>query len=197
MTSKNSEAPQFSGAPKLSEAHKLSEAMALLSASAVRKKAQQILALAKNDGLTHFRLDLTRLPALAGLVAEVTRQAYPTLDVPFHARWRHFVHGGRDRWTELDAATAWANPAERARAAFDLVIVSVLLDAGAGAAWRYRDPLNGLFIGRSEGLALASFDMMTAGTFSDDAAQPLRADAPRLAGLRVEQLAARVSGRAG
>ncbi len=178
MTSKRSEAPRFA------------EAEALLSASAVRKKAQQILALAKQDELTHFRLDLARLPALAGLVAEVTRQAYPTLDVPFHARWRHFVHSGRDRWAELDAATGWANPAERARAAFDLVIVSVLLDAGAGAAWRYRDPLNGILIGRSEGLALASFDMMAAGAFSDDAANPLRADATRLAGFTVDELAA-------
>lgn len=169
---------------------KSSEAEALLSASAVRKKAQQILALAKTDGLTHFRLDPSRLPGLAALVADVTRQAYPTLDVPFHARWRHFVHAGRDRWVAVDGATRWKSPAERARAAFDLVIVSVLLDAGAGAAWRYRDPLNGLSIGRSEGLALASFDMMAAGAFSDDAGQPLRVDASRLARLSAEQLAA-------
>lgn len=169
---------------------KNSEATALLSACAVRTKAHQILALAKADELAHFRVDLARLPAVAALVAEVTRQAYPTLEVPFHARWRHFLHGGRDRWAELDAETRWPSPAERARAAFDLVIVSVLLDAGAGAAWRYRDPRNGIAIGRSEGLALASFDMMAAGAFSDDPAEPLRADATRLAGLSVEQLAA-------
>ncbi|MCA3628193.1 MAG: URC4/urg3 family protein [Methylobacterium sp.] len=168
---------------------KNSEAAALLSASAVRGKARQILALAKADALAHFRVDPARLPAVAGLVAEVTRQAYPMLDVPFHARWRHFLHGGRDRWAELDAKTRWPGPAERARSAFDLAIVSVLLDAGAGAAWRYRDPLNGIETGRSEGLALASFDMMAAGAFSDDAAEPLRADATRLARLTVEQLA--------
>ncbi len=177
VTSKNSEAP------------KVSEANTLLSAAAVRKKAHHILALAKADGLAHFRLDLARLPAVAALVADVTRQAYPTLDVPFHARWRHFLHAGLDRWAELDAKTRWANPAERARAAFDLVIVSVLLDAGAGATWRYRDPLNGIAIGRSEGLALASFDMWAAGAFSEDAAHPLRADATRLASLTVEALA--------
>jgi len=168
---------------------KNSETSALLSASAVREKAQRIFALAKADGLAHFRLDLARLPAVAAIVAEVTRQAYPTLDVPFHARWRHFTHAGRDRWAELDAATPWASPAERVRAAFDLVIVSVLLDAGAGAAWRYVDPLNGIAIGRSEGLALASFDMWAAGAFSDDPANPLRADAARLASLTVETLA--------
>lgn len=166
-----------------------SEASALLSASAVRGKARQMLALARADRLHHFRLDPSRLPAVAALVAEVTRQAYPTLDVPFHARWRHFSHAGRDRWAELDAATRWATMAERARAAFDLVIISVLLDAGAGAAWRYRDPLNGIGIGRSEGLALASFDMWAGGAFSDDPAEPLRADATRLADLTVEALA--------
>ena len=54
---------------------------------------------------------------------------------------------------------AGAIAAARARAAFDLAIVSVLLDAGAGPAWRYRDPQTGAAIGRSEGLALASLAM--------------------------------------
>ncbi|PPD13607.1 MAG: uracil phosphoribosyltransferase [Methylobacterium sp.] len=166
-----------------------SEADALLSAAAVRTKARRLFERAKADHLTHFRLDLARLPGLAREVAAVTRRAYPTLDVPFHARWRHFTHAGRDRWAECDAATSWPSPAERARAAFDLVIVSVLLDAGAGAAWLYRDPLNGIAIGRSEGLALASFDMWAAGAFSDDPDNPLRADAGRLANLTVEALA--------
>ncbi len=70
------------------------------------------------------------------------------------------------------------------------MIVSVLLDAGAGATWRYRDPLNGIAVGRSEGLALASFDMWAQGAFSDDPAYPLCADATRLAALTIEQLAA-------
>ncbi len=35
------------------------------------------------------------------------------------------------------------SPAAKARAAFDLAIMSVLLDAGAGPAWRYRDPATG------------------------------------------------------
>jgi hypothetical protein len=45
---------------------------------------------------------------------------YPTLDVPFHARWRHFAAGGFDRWGTLDQADRWPDPAARARAAFDL-----------------------------------------------------------------------------
>lgn len=165
-------------------------AASLLSAAAVRAGTRALYEAALADGLHHFRLDLQRLPALAARVAAVTRAAYPDLKVPFHARWRHFVHAGHDRWAALDAAARWTSRAARARAAFDLAIVSVLLDAGAGAAWRYRDPVSGTAVGRSEGLGLASFDMVASGLFSEDPAEPIRADAARLAALDVDDLAA-------
>ena len=103
--------------------------------------------------------------------------------MPLHARWRHFVFGGRDLWAEIAAKAAWHDAAARARAEFDLAIVSVLLDAGAGPDWRYHDAATGLTVGRSEGLALASLRMFEAGLFSADARDPLRADAKRLAAL--------------
>ena len=155
----------------------------LLSAQAVRERAHQLLAIGLQDGLAHFRVDLGRLDAAAELVAAVTRQAYPTLDVPFHARWRHFLIAGRDRWAEIAQATPWRDAAERARAAFDLAIVSVLLDAGAGPSWSYVDPQTGARVGRSEGLALASLAMFSAGGFSTRPGAPLRADAAALQGL--------------
>jgi hypothetical protein len=65
----------------------------------------------------------------------------------------------------------------------------VLLDAGAGDAWRYREPRTGLVHGRSEGLAVASIDMFRAGGFSSAPDQPLRADAPALARLDAATLA--------
>ena len=77
----------------------------------------------------------------------------------------------------------------RARAEFDLAIVSVLLDAGAGKDWRYDDAATGLSIGRSEGLAIASLRMFTAGAFSADPNDPLRADAQKLAALTSADLA--------
>jgi hypothetical protein len=46
--------------------------------------------------------------------------------------------------------------AERARTRIDLAITSVLLDAGAGAAWHYVDAVTGCTLARSEGLAVAS-----------------------------------------
>jgi hypothetical protein len=77
----------------------------------------------------------------------------------------------------------------RARAEFDLAIISVFLDAGAGPQWRYADRESGQRIGRSEGLALASLDMFMRGAFSADSAQPLRVDAAVLAHLSADQLA--------
>jgi hypothetical protein len=162
-------------------------ALSLLSAQAVRGRAERMLALGLGGALKHFRVDLARLEAAAELVLKLTREAYPTLDVPFHSRWRHFVVAGEDRWAAIDRGARWRDPAERARAAFDLAIISVLLDAGAGAAWRYREAASGCEIGRSEGLALASLDMFAAGAFSatDD---PLRVDAGALIDLTDDAL---------
>jgi hypothetical protein len=155
-------------------------ALSLLSAAAVRERAQLMLEAGLADRLAHFRIDLDRLDAAADLTVAVTRAAYPSLDIPFHSRWRHFVIDGVDRWAALAATAAWPDAAARARAEFDLAVVSVLLDAGAGPTWRYRDASTGRDIGRSEGLALASLAMFADGLFSESPRDPLRVDAPRL-----------------
>ncbi len=147
------------------------EAISLLTAGAVRERAHKLLALGLQDGLPHFRIDLSKLDAVADLVIAVTQKAYPTGDVPFHSRWRHFVIDGRDRWAAIADKVTWPDAAARARAEFDLAISSVLLDAGAGPAWRYHDATTGKRIGRSEGLALASLDMFARGVFSARAGQ--------------------------
>ncbi|WP_299803188.1 URC4/urg3 family protein [Tardiphaga sp.] len=165
-----------------------SAALSLLSARAVRERAHRLLTIGLDDGLPHFRIDLGRMDAAVDLVLATTRAAYPSLDVPFHSRWRHFVTGGDNRWAALADGTAWADAAARARAEFDLAITSVFLDAGAGPTWRYHDPKTGQAIGRSEGLGLASLAMFAAGAFSADPAQPLRADASALERLTVADL---------
>jgi hypothetical protein len=166
------------------------DTLSLLNAEAVRARAHRMLDLGLNDRLRHFRIDLGRLDATVDLVLATTRKAYPTFDVPFHSRWRHFVVGGVDRWAALADRKHWRDGSERARAEFDLAIVSVLLDAGAGPAWRYTDSVTGTKIGRSEGLALASLDMFAHGVFSDRADDPLRADAAALERLTVADLQA-------
>lgn len=142
----------------------------------MRERGHEMLQLALEGAIPGWRVDLGQLAPAADLVAQVTRERYPDLQVPFHARWRHFVLQDRDLWAELLARADWPDPQEPARAAFDLAIVSVLLDAGAGMAWRYRDPETGAICARSEGLAVASLRMFEAGAFSQ-APYALRADA--------------------
>ena len=154
----------------------------LLNAAAVRERAHEMLDIAIGGGVEGWAVDLGRLDIAAALTAEVTRSSYPDLAIPFHARWRHFVAGEPDLPDPRD-------PAGRARASFDLAIISVLLDAGAGPDWRYRDRATGTIFARSEGLAVASQRLFEAGAFSSDAAAPLRVDGGALAALRGEALA--------
>ena len=164
------------------------ELLALRSAAAVRERCARVHVWVAEGRSPHFHLDETRLDAAAAYVADVTRSDYPDLVIPPHSRWRHFSAGDCDRWATLPLAGLTA--IERARAAIDLAVVSVLLDAGAGAAWRYRDAETGLMFARSEGLAVASFAMFRAGQFSSDPGLPLRVDRAALAGLALGTLAA-------
>lgn len=164
-------------------------AKALLSASAVRAKADEVFARAEAGELAQWRLELSALPACADYVAALIRRRYPALHVPFHARWRHFVFGGDDLWTQIRDGAAWRDEHARARAEFDLAVTSVLLDAGAGGAWRYADAASGAIAARSEGLALASLRLFEWGGFSADPSDPLRADAEALARFDAAELA--------
>jgi hypothetical protein len=164
------------------------DALSLLSAQAVRQRAQMMLEIGLADGLKHFRIDLARMDDVADAVLATIRKNYPRLKIPFHARWRHFAIDGVDRWARIADRITWPDSAARARAEFDLAIVSVLLDAGAGAAWRYSDGASGKAIGRSEGLAIASLDMFASGAFSSDPRDPYRADADKLAEMSVAVL---------
>ena len=172
--------PRFRGNDRGIEA-----ARSLLSAGAVRARAHEMLAAALAGEVAEWRVDLGRLDAAADLTATVTREAYPDLNVPFHARWRHFAVAGRDLWAQRDHP--WTDPAARGRAEFDLAITSVLLDAGAGAAWRYRDAATGAELARSEGLGIASLRLFESGAMSANASDPLRADA--LSGMTAQVLA--------
>jgi hypothetical protein len=158
----------------------------LLSAAAVRERAHKMLAL--GDSLPNFRVDLGKLESTAQLVIDTTRAAYPTLDVPFHSRWRHFDIDGFDYWKEIDQAMAWPSTAERSRTAMDLAIISVLLDAGAGPGWRFLYEVSGEYVSRSEGLALASLVMFRNCEFSKWPSYPLRVDGEILAGLTEDKL---------
>jgi hypothetical protein len=165
-------------------------ARSLLSAAAVRERAHGLLDHGLGGRLDHFTVDPGRLDGAAEEVVKSIRASYPDLDIPFHARWRHFCAGGLDRWASIVPMAPWTDLAAMARAAFDLAIVSVLLDAGAGPDWRYEEGRTGETYARSEGLAVASFDMFISGAFSSRPDDPFRVDAEALAALSADELAA-------
>jgi hypothetical protein len=156
------------------------DASPLLSSVAVRDAGRRMLEDGLSAKLDHWSVDLDRLPEVARLVAAETRAAYPSLNVPLHSRWRHFEAGGIARWQNAAAQHQWRDKAQRARAAFDLAIVSVLLDAGSGGRWQFTEPETGLTFASSEGLGVASFHLIANGAFSKDPADPWRVDAERL-----------------
>ena len=65
---------------------------------------------------------------------------------------------------------------ERARIMWDLVIPSVLLDAGAGKDWKFHEIETNKNYDRSEGLGVASYHMFMKGAFASDG-RSLRSDA--------------------
>ncbi|MEO7760698.1 MAG: URC4/urg3 family protein, partial [Casimicrobiaceae bacterium] len=138
----------------------------------------------------HFRIDRGQLEVAAAHVETVTRRRYPDLNIPYHSRWRHFEAGSIDRAAELALAMAGRDNAECARARIDLTTISVLLDAGAGVMWSYREATSGECFTRSEGLGVASFRAFMAGAFSAQADDPYRVDAARLAQVNRVELAA-------
>jgi hypothetical protein len=163
----------------------VSQAAYLLTAGAVRERAQAMLALCEQDALEHFSLDLRALPAVVERVLATSRARYPDLSaIPPHARWRHFNAGGVDRLASLAHRLRSLPAAEAVRVRFDLVVLSVLLDAGAGPDWSFREPGSERVFTRSEGLAIASYHAFLAGAFSSDPDRfPWRADAGGLAAV--------------
>ncbi|HTL34201.1 MAG TPA: URC4/urg3 family protein [Kofleriaceae bacterium] len=161
----------------------------LRSPLAIRARCENILEAGFSGTLSHFAIEMTAMPRVVDEVVAVTRANYPSLDVPVHGRINHFRAGGIDRVAALDAKLAHLSRDEQARAWIDLILVSVLLDAGAGDAWRFREPGTNLEISRSEGLAVASMHAFESGLFSSDPAHPLRVDAAGLRALEPERLA--------
>ncbi|MEG3833272.1 URC4/urg3 family protein [Microcoleus sp. AT8-B1] len=162
----------------------------LRTPAAIRQKCDRLFDLASQDKLRYFRVDLSQLDKAANYVIDTTRQQYPDFNIPFHSRWRHFEAGNLSRIAELDAAIAEFALIEQAKIKFDLAIVSVLLDAGAGADWQYCESETGQVYRRSEGLAIASLRMFCQGVFSSNPDFPWQADFRGLSQLKLEALAA-------
>ena len=75
----------------------------LQTTTAIRERCQNVLAAARAGKSRWFNVNDLALAKAATEVANVTRQRYPTLNIPYHSRWRHFEPGGVDRKALLDA----------------------------------------------------------------------------------------------
>lgn len=119
-------------------------------------------------GNTHFHFHEDKVSSTVDFVMETIRENYPDLNIPFHSRWGHFRPGNVDRALWLKEKINHLDPLEQARIKWDLVIPSVLLDAGAGAQWKYHEKETSRDYARSEGLGVASFHLFMSGAFSQD-----------------------------
>lgn len=136
----------------------------LMSPQGVRSQAQKIQRLALNGG-TQFQIHLDKLQQVSQFVVNIILQNYPDKQVPYHSRWRHFEMGDQAKLNLYRTLCHSLKPVGQAKLGLDLILPSVLVDAGAGPDWIYQ--CNGNFsVGRSEGLALASLDMFLAGDLS-------------------------------
>ena len=157
----------------------------LRTPAAIRERAEKMLTYVEDGKSPWFALDGDGLEAAVAGDARGDSAALPQSvrhSLPFAlAAFR----GGRPRPLGGARRTPEGIAEEEiARRRMDLAVVSVLLDAGAGPAWSYREPGTGETYARSEGLGVASFHMFANGAFSRDAkGDPLRVDAERLAAL--------------
>lgn len=150
----------------------------ILSPKCIRDGAQKIFD-ETVKGNTHFRYHPEKLTSTVDTVMEVTRKNYPDLIIPFHSRWGHLRAGKVNRLGQIDDNLEHEAFIERVRVMWDLIIPSVLLDAGAGKDWKYIEASTGMTFDRSEGLGVASFHLFKSGVLSSDG-KSWRADASAL-----------------
>lgn len=164
----------------------------LRSIQAVRERSKFVFDQALKNRLTNFTVEMDKFGEVAEYVVSIIKRDYaPDFGtIPPHGRWQHFEVGGRPRIDHmLDSWGLSVDSAERTRRLIDLFVVSVLLDAGAGTKWTYKSPVNNRVYRRSEGLAVASYEMFRSGLFSSNPGQKDQVDGQGLKQLTVEALA--------
>ncbi|KAI7160356.1 DUF1688-domain-containing protein [Hortaea werneckii] len=163
----------------------------LRSIYAVRERSRLVLDKAKLNQLRHFTVDMSKFSDTANYVVAIIKRDFDDYStIPPHGRWQHFDVGGRPRVDQLMATwPSSVDAQERTRRLMDLFLVSVLLDAGAGAKWQYKSKESGKMFKRSEGLAVASLEMFKTGLFSSNPDQPFQVDHGGLKKLTTEKMA--------
>ncbi len=160
----------------------------LQSLESIRSKCQLVFKKAQEDKLECFDLDLSKLKDASDLIVSLIERDYGPLNkktlklIPPHGRWLHFGKGRVEGLIDLTGDKAL-------EAVLDLFVVAVLLDAGAGDRWSFKDPLTSEVFSRSEGLAVASYHMFINGMFSSDPANKYQVDSDGLQSFSLNELA--------
>ncbi len=158
----------------------------LFTPEAIRAQAKNIFErTTRGEGLFEYKPE--NLQSTIDYVMSVIEKNYPDFKIPFHSRWGHFRVGGIDRSSQLNQKLSQVSLLEKARTKLDLVITSVLLDAGAGAEWKFHEESSQGVYSRSEGLGVASFHMFLAQVMSAGR-KSLQADAEGLQNLKSEDI---------
>jgi hypothetical protein len=159
----------------------------LLTLESVREQANHVYEAAVAGQLNNFDYHASKLDATADYVVSLILVGYlnakynaPETDlsqrdcepgdfdkIPPHGRWQHFNAGSVSRLEPLidEWRAEEIDEIDITRRVVDVIVISVLLDAGAGDHWVFTE--NGVAIGRSEGLAVASLSAFNAGVFGD------------------------------
>ncbi|KAH9474885.1 Uracil catabolism protein 4 [Psilocybe cubensis] len=171
-------------------------AIYLRTLPAIRERCGRIHALAQEGKLEYFEYHPEKEVEVARFCVQLMKRDYGDnyASINPHGRWRHLDSGAErikpliEKWAAHSTNTA--DIKEQARRTIDLFVVSVLLDAGAGNAWSYKESSTGLTFSRSEGLGVASVHMFESGIFSSDPEQPYKVDAIGLEKVTAENTAA-------
>lgn len=143
----------------------------------IRERSRQLYDRALMNNSAYLGIDESKIIPCCEFVLREAKKTSPSLNVPFHSRWRHFSVGNIDRIKKLKENPTFPScTIEQGRLWYELTLISVLLDAGAGSDWKYYEKETKQTWSRSEGLAIASYDMFISGLFSDEKKSTLQAN---------------------
>lgn len=140
------------------------------SLKAVREQSMRVFNHVDVGHSPNLALHLEKLPQVADLIVSLMKRDYGVAEdgfvnieaIPPHSRWRHYSEEAIEGL--LEGVKRDGN--EQCKVLLDLFVVSVLMDAGAGPQWSFKDPKDGKVYNRSEGLAMSVLRMFESGAFS-------------------------------
>ncbi|GAV54497.1 hypothetical protein ZYGR_0AM00350 [Zygosaccharomyces rouxii] len=161
------------------------------SIRSVRDTTGPVYQLIRNQGEgNYYKLDESKLDQVAEYLCKIIARDYG-IDydsIPPHGRWQHLNAGGHLRVEQL--VDQWRathiDEIEISRRLVDLLVVSVLVDAGAGNLWKYGASATESY-SRSEGLAVASYYLFVDGEFSNDLKVKCQVNGQRLKNFTMDQ----------